>query len=103
MFEEIVGSSDALAACWRKSRKVAPTRLDGLIHGETGTGKELIARAIHNRSRRGSRAFIRVNCCAILPSLLASELSGTKRARSRSTPETPRSFAVSRRRHDLSG
>ena len=76
MFEEIVGSSDALRTVLAQIAKVAPTDSTVLIQGETGTGKELIARAIHNRSRRDSRAFIRVNCAAIPPSLLASELFG---------------------------
>src|SRR5206468_3773546 len=76
MFEEIVGSSDALRTVLAQIAKVAPTDSTVLIQGETGTGKELVARAIHNRSRRGSRAFIRVNCAAIPPSLLASELFG---------------------------
>ena len=76
MFEEIVGSSDALRTVLAQIARVAPTDSTVLILGETGTGKELIARAIHNRSRRGSRAFIRVNCAAIPPSLLASELFG---------------------------
>src|SRR5207247_2107830 len=76
MFEEIVGSSDALRTVLAQIAKVAPTDKTVLIQGETGTGKERIARAIHNRSRRGSRAFIRVNCAAISPSLIASELFG---------------------------
>src|SRR5206468_400778 len=76
MFEEIVGSSDALRTVLAQIAKVAPTDSTVLIQGETGTGKELIARAIHNRSGRGSRAFIRVHCAAIPPSLLASELFG---------------------------
>jgi formate hydrogenlyase transcriptional activator len=76
MFEEIVGSSEALRTVLAQIAKVAPTDSTVLIQGETGTGKELIARAIHNRSRRGSRAFIRVNCAAIPSSLLASELFG---------------------------
>jgi formate hydrogenlyase transcriptional activator len=69
MFEEIVGSSEALRKILVQVAKVAPTDSTGLIQGETGTGKELIARAIHNRSKRSSRAFIRVNCAAIPPSL----------------------------------
>ena len=76
MFEEIVGSSDALRTVLNQIAKVAPTDSTVLIQGETGTGKELVARAIHNRSRRASRAFIRVNCAAIPPSLIASELFG---------------------------
>ena len=76
MFEEIVGSSDALRAVLAQIAKVAPTDATVLIQGETGTGKELVARAIHNRSRRAGRAFIRVNCAAIPQSLLASELFG---------------------------
>jgi formate hydrogenlyase transcriptional activator len=76
MFEEIVGSSDALRKVLEQVSKVAPTDSTVLIQGETGTGKELIARAIHNRSKRANRAFIRVNCGAIPPSLIASELFG---------------------------
>jgi formate hydrogenlyase transcriptional activator len=76
MFEEIVGSSEALRLVLRQVSKVAPMDSTVLILGETGTGKELIARAIHNRSKRSSRAFIRVNCAAIPASLIASELFG---------------------------
>jgi len=76
MFEEIVGSSDALRTVLNQVAKVAPTDSTVLIQGETGTGKELVARAIHSRSRRASRAFIRVNCAAIPQSLIASELFG---------------------------
>ena len=76
MFEEIVGSSEALRKVLAQVSKVAPTDSTVLILGETGTGKELIARAIHNRSNRAKRAFIRVNCGAISPSLIASELFG---------------------------
>lgn len=76
MFEEIVGSSEALRQVLAQVSKVAPTDSTVLILGETGTGKELIARAIHNRSKRSGRAFIRVNCAAISPSLIASELFG---------------------------
>ena len=67
MFEEIVGSSDALRTVLRQVAKVAPVESTVLILGETGTGKELIARAIHKRSNRATRAFIRVNCAAIPP------------------------------------
>ena len=76
MFEEIVGSSPALQRVLAQVAKVAQTDSTVLILGETGTGKELVARAIHKRSRRASGAFIRVNCAAIPPSLVASELFG---------------------------
>lgn len=76
MFEEIVGSSPALQAVLAKVAKVAPTDSTVLITGETGTGKELIARAIHKRSARSSRAFVSVNCAAIPRDLIASDLFG---------------------------
>ena len=76
MFEEIVGSSPALQTVLGSIVKVAPTDSTVLITGETGTGKELIARAIHKRSRRSGHAFIAVNCSAIPASLIASELFG---------------------------
>jgi formate hydrogenlyase transcriptional activator len=76
MFEEIVGSSPALRRVISQVAKVAPADSTVLILGETGTGKELIARAIHNRSNRSTRAFVRVNCAAIPQSLIASELFG---------------------------
>ena len=76
MFEEIVGSSPALKAVITRVAKVAPTDSTVFITGETGTGKELIARAIHKRSQRSSRAFVSVNCAAIPAALLASELFG---------------------------
>jgi formate hydrogenlyase transcriptional activator len=76
MFEEIVGSSEAIRHVLGQVAKVAPTDSTVLISGETGTGKELIARAIHKRSNRSARAFIRVNCGAIASSLIASELFG---------------------------
>jgi len=76
MFEEVVGSSPALHAVLSRVSKVAPTDSTVLITGETGTGKELIARAVHRRSRRSSRAFVSVNCAAIPPDLIASELFG---------------------------
>jgi PAS domain S-box-containing protein len=79
MFEEIVGSSEALRRVLGQVSKVAPTDATVLISGETGTGKELVARAIHSRSNRSTRAFIRVNCAAISPSLIASELFGHER------------------------
>ena len=76
MFEEIVGSSPALQSVLSRVAKVAPTDSTVLITGETGTGKELIARAIHKRSQRSSRAFVSVNCAAIPRDLIASELFG---------------------------
>jgi formate hydrogenlyase transcriptional activator len=76
MFEEIVGSSEGLRQVLAQVSKVAPTDSTVLILGETGTGKELIARAIHNLSKRSSRAFIRVNCASIPPALVVSELFG---------------------------
>jgi formate hydrogenlyase transcriptional activator len=79
MFEDIVGSSEPLRRVLSQVRKVAPSDSTILILGETGTGKELIARAIHKRSSRAKQAFIAVNCAAIPPSLIASELFGHER------------------------
>ena len=76
MFEEIVGSSEVIHKVLTQVTKVAPSDSTVLVLGETGTGKELIARAIHKRSKRSSRLLIRVNCAAIPPSLIASELFG---------------------------
>jgi PAS domain S-box-containing protein len=76
MFEEIVGASPALQAVLSRISKVAPSDSTVLITGETGTGKELVARAIHRRSNRRSRAFVSVNCAAIPRDLIASELFG---------------------------
>jgi PAS domain S-box-containing protein len=76
MFEEIVGISPALHAVLSRLSKVAPTDSTVLITGETGTGKELIARAVHKRSQRYARAFVSVNCAAIPHELIASELFG---------------------------
>jgi DNA-binding NtrC family response regulator len=76
MFEEIVGESPALQAVLARVTKVAPTDSSVLVTGETGTGKELIARAIHKRSQRAARAFVSVNCAAIPTSLISSELFG---------------------------
>ncbi|TKS62104.1 MAG: Fis family transcriptional regulator [Nitrospira sp.] len=76
MFEEIVGSSEVIRKVLTQVTKVAPSDSTVLVLGETGTGKELIARAIHKRSKRASRAFITVNCAAIPASLIASELFG---------------------------
>ncbi|HEV7839401.1 MAG TPA: sigma 54-interacting transcriptional regulator, partial [Gemmatimonadaceae bacterium] len=79
MFEEIVGSSDAVRHVLQQVAKVAPTDSTVLITGETGTGKELMARAIHRRSARSTRAFVTVNCAAVPPALVASELFGHER------------------------
>jgi formate hydrogenlyase transcriptional activator len=76
MFEEIVGSSSVLRAVLSRVAKVAPSDSTVLITGETGTGKELIARAIHKRSPRSSKAFVSVNCASIPRDLIASELFG---------------------------
>ena len=76
MFEEIVGTSSSLKAVLSRIAKVAPTDSTVLITGETGTGKELIARAVHKRSQRSGRPFISVNCAALPPALVTSELFG---------------------------
>src|SRR5467141_3859821 len=76
MFEEIVGASPALMAALSRVCKVAGSDSTVLITGETGTGKELVARAIHRRSQRASRAFVAVNCAAIPRDLISSELFG---------------------------
>jgi transcriptional regulator with GAF, ATPase, and Fis domain len=76
MFEEIVGSCEPMCQVLKQVTKVAPSDSTVLILGETGTGKELIARAFHRRSNRAARAFVRVNCAAIPQSLIASELFG---------------------------
>jgi PAS domain S-box-containing protein len=76
MFEEVVGTSPGLQGVLSRVTKVAPTDSSVLVSGETGTGKELIARAIHKRSRRSQRAFVSVNCAALAPTLISSELFG---------------------------
>jgi PAS domain S-box-containing protein len=76
MFEEIVGTSKPLKAILSQTAKVARTVATVLITGETGTGKELIARAVHKRSERSQHAFISVNCAAFAPTLISSELFG---------------------------
>ena len=75
-FEEIVGTSSAVREVLSRTMKVAPTDSSVLVCGETGTGKELIARAIHKRSPRRQRMFVSVNCAALAPSLISSELFG---------------------------
>jgi PAS domain S-box-containing protein len=76
MFEEIVGTSTSLKAVLSRIAKVGPTDSTVLITGETGTGKELIARAVHKRSQRSGRPFVSVNCAALPPTLVSSELFG---------------------------
>ena len=76
MFEEIVGTSRPLKAVLSRIAKVGPTDSTVLITGETGTGKELIARAVHKRSQRSGRPFVSVNCAALPPTLVSSELFG---------------------------
>jgi PAS domain S-box-containing protein len=76
MFEEIVGASKTLKTVLSRIAKVAPTDSTVFISGETGTGKELIARAVHKRSPRAGRAFVSVNCAALAPTLISSELFG---------------------------
>ncbi|HEY6763201.1 MAG TPA: sigma-54-dependent Fis family transcriptional regulator [Candidatus Sulfotelmatobacter sp.] len=76
MFEEIVGSCEPMRQVLKQVAKVAPSNSTVLILGETGTGQELIARALHRRSNRAARAFVCVNCAAIPQSLIASELFG---------------------------
>jgi len=76
MFEEILAISPPMKSLLSYVGKVAPTDSTVLITGETGTGKELLARAVHKRSRRSSRPFVSVNCAAIPVSLIASELFG---------------------------
>jgi formate hydrogenlyase transcriptional activator len=75
-FDHIVGNSAALEAVLQEVERVAPTTSTVLIQGETGTGKELIAKAIHNISPRYDHAFVKVNCAAIPFDLLESELFG---------------------------
>jgi formate hydrogenlyase transcriptional activator len=78
-FEEIIGTSPALLAVFEGINQVAPTDYTVLVTGETGTGKELVARAVHNRSRRQGRAMVKVNCAAMPPQLIESELFGHER------------------------
>jgi formate hydrogenlyase transcriptional activator len=74
--DSIIGHSPAIRKTLDRVRRVAPTDTTVLIQGETGTGKELVARAVHKRSRRSGRTFVSVNCAALAPSLISSELFG---------------------------
>jgi PAS domain S-box-containing protein len=95
MFDEIVGTSPALKAVLSRISKVAPSDSTVLVTGETGTGKELVARAIHRRSDRASRAFVSVNCAAIPRDLIASELFGhEKGAFTGATQQRPGRFEL---------
>jgi transcriptional regulator with GAF, ATPase, and Fis domain len=78
-FEDIVGNSEALREAIARCQEVAPTGASVVLLGETGTGKELFARAVHNRSTRRDRPFVRVNCAALPPTLIESELFGHER------------------------
>ena len=97
MFEEIVGSSPALLAVLSRVSKVATSDSTVLLTGETGTGKELVARAIHRRSRRASRAFVAVNCAAIPRELIASGTVWSRKGRAhRRHPAARRSLRAGR-------
>ena len=101
-FDEIVGRSAVLRAVLREVEIVSPTDSTVLIYGETGTGKELIARAIHDRSSRHKNAFVKLNCAAIPTGLLESELFGHEKARLyRSHCAAHRPLRVSEQRHDV--
>ena len=101
--EEIVGASPALEAVLSRVSKVAPTNSTVLIAGETGTGKELIARAIHKRSQRAARPFVSLNCAAIPQSLITSELFGhEKGAFTGVSAEATRPLRARTRRNALS-
>ena len=103
MFEEVIGTSSALQMVLARAAKVAPTDSTVLIMGETGTGKELIARAIHKRSKRSERPFISVNCAAVPSSLIMSGVVWPrKRSLHWSSSEAARSIRIGRRRHDFS-
>jgi formate hydrogenlyase transcriptional activator len=80
--DSIIGRRGSLCAILSQVEAVADTNTTVLITGETGTGKEVIARAIHDRGRPKDRTFVKLNCAAIPTGLLESELLGTKRARS---------------------
>ena len=102
MFEEIIGTSPALTAVLTRVSKVAGSDSTVLITGETGTGKELIARAIHRRSGRSSKAFVAVNCAAIPRDLIASELFGHEKGAFHWSPATAtRALRAGQWRYDI--
>jgi formate hydrogenlyase transcriptional activator len=103
MFEEIVGSSRPLRNVLQMVARVAPADSTVLLLGETGTGKEMIARAIYKRSNRAARAFSRVNCAAIPPSLIASELFGHESGRAIGLVLFASAGPLKRRRFPLPG
>ena len=103
-FKDIVGNSPALRKVLEQVAIVAPTDSTVLLHGETGTGKELIARAIHNLSSRRERAYVRMNCAAIPSGLLESKLFGHEKGRVHRGPHTKkRPIRSCRRRLPISG
>ena len=102
-FEDIVGKSAALRKVLEQVAIVAPTGSTVLLHGETGTGKELVARAIHNLSPRRDRTFVRLNCAAIPSGLVESELFGhEKGAFTGALMQKQGQFRVCGSRHSLS-
>src|SRR5437879_2388599 len=103
MFEEIVGSSPTLHRVLSNVAKVAPTDSTVLITGETGTGKELFARAIHKRSKRSERAFVKVNCAALPAILPAQRVSRGRAAAARAPGGHPAAGGVFRRAVRQSG
>jgi formate hydrogenlyase transcriptional activator len=103
-FEGIVGQSLALRKVLEQVAIVAPTDSTILLHGETGTGKELVARAIHNLSARRERTFVRMNCAAIPSGLLESELFGhEKGAFTGALMQRKGRFELADRGHAVSG
>ena len=101
-FENIIGDSPALPIAIARVQEVAPTDASVMLLGETGTGKELFARAVHNRSTRRGRPFVSVNCAALPPTLIETELFGHVRgAFTGAVCDAPGALRVGRRRHPL--